>query len=189
MRRSLVVAGIWFATCAVSDPRSDATMVRTPEARWYLLPQVEARLAKKYRDTQKDSLSLEYIACLPYVVQDRPDGTRFYLIHNVRFPEQQAWIERDPFTNRIINYRVAASCDFNELHLHTHSRVHCLVLKAPRTCETPEGWKYPSGLDLRNSTDHPLAFIQYGERSLLGYAPDSVPLGTLRRQPSSTRRQ
>jgi hypothetical protein len=163
-------------TCAATARTPDTQLVATPTPSWFILPTVENVLAAKYHKTQRDSLSLEYTACLSYVTQDLPGGRgRFYFIHAVRFPEQHAWIQRDSVSQRIVNYRVAASCRYGELHLHTHSKVHCLVLRGPDACATPAGWMKPSAIDERYAREVPLAFIQYGERSILGYAPDSVP--------------
>jgi predicted NAD/FAD-dependent oxidoreductase len=183
--------GLWAMTCAANIPPvpapRDTTMVETPRPYWYLLPEVQHTLATKYAFTQRDSLSLEYIACLGYVASDRPSGGRDYFVHSVRFPEQLAWITRDSM-GQIEAYRVAASCDWDELHLHTHSVHQCVSFRSPAQCTDSKAWREPSPLDIKNSRTTPLSFIQYGERNLLAYTPDSVPAWTLRAAPTRKRR-
>jgi hypothetical protein len=176
-------------TCAAQvQPVPDTALVRTPRPEWLFLPQVAGILAAKYRATQTDSLSLEYAACLDYVAQDRPDGSRFYLIVGVAWPaDERAYIERDPTSGRIVNYRVGFSCATDEIPLHTHSYAHCLILKAPSKCTRSEEWREPSSHDRYYSRALPLSFIQYSERSVLAYVPDSVPAWTLRAAPTRKR--
>ena len=162
--------------CAFRGP--SAQLVPTPVPTWQVMPKVADQLAKKYRETQTDSLSLEYVACLRYAATDHKKGERFYLLTDVRFPRQSATIHRDD-RQRIVNYTVRARCDADEIHLHTHSRAHCKALHGA-ACTDSTKWMYPSGIDTDSFSDEPLAFVQYGERHYFGYWPDSMPASALR---------
>jgi hypothetical protein len=181
VRPWLLPLALWLMSCAWAGPSAQipsAPLVRNPTPTWVLMPQAGDALARKYRETQLDSLSLEYMACLRYVATDVQPGGRFYLLVSARFPsDQEAWIQRDN-DGRIVNYRVRGSCDSDELHLHTHSGVHCEVLR-PGRCATPAGWMHPSGIDSVAVQDNPLAFVQYGPTTLFGYWPDSLPAWAL----------